>query len=209
MLNPKNPVVLIHGLHDTLAVFDQMDRYLSNLGWKIHRLNLIPNNGVTELNELALQVNNYINRTFSPEQTIDLIGFSMGGLITRYYLQRLGGLNKVQRYINISAPNQGTLMAYTLNYAGICQMRPQSSFLRDLNQDVTVLNQINLTVMWTPFDLMILPAHSSQLGIGKELKIPVLYHPWMLNDQRVLSLIKTELEQKIKTRLVNNVLWQF
>lgn len=202
MLNPKNPVLLIHGLHDTLTVFDQMDRYLSSFGWTIHRFNLIPNNGVTELNELALQVNNYINRTFSSEQKIDLIGFSMGGIITRYYLQRLGGLNKVQRYINISAPNHGTLMAYTLNYAGICQMRPQSPFLRDLNHDVNRLNQLNLTVMWTPFDLMILPAHSSQLGIGKELKIPVLYHPWMLDDHRVFRLIKTELQQNIKTELV-------
>ena len=193
MSNQKNPVVLVHGIHDTIAVFDKMYNYLTNLGWSVYRFNLIPNSGMAELNELAKTVDNYINRTFKPDEKIDLIGFSMGGLVTRYYLQRMGGLKKVQRYINISAPNHGTLTAYVLNYAGILQMRYDSPFLKDLNSDVEVLNNIDLTVLWTPFDLMILPADSTQLFLGKEIKIPVLFHPWMLTDDRVLNIIKDSL----------------
>ncbi len=194
----RNPVLLIHGLYDTIAKFHQMTNYLSNLGWVVHSLDLNPNNGDGHLEDLAQQVADYITLVFSPEQPIDLIGFSMGGVITRYYLQRLGGVHRVQRYINISAPNHGTLTAYALPSPGILQMRPESPFLQDLNQDCqTLLNQINVTVIWTPFDLLIIPADSSRLKIGKEIQIPVLIHAWMVSDTRTLKAIATALSEPV------------
>ncbi|MFM7713882.1 MAG: esterase/lipase family protein, partial [Microcystis sp.] len=109
-----NPVVLVHGFLDTTAVFKPMSEYLNYHGWQVHSFNLIPNHGYEKLEVLASQVENYIEKNFAKEQKVDLIGFSMGGLITRYYLQRLGGVERVQRYLNISAPNRGTLTAYSL-----------------------------------------------------------------------------------------------
>lgn len=120
----------------------------------------------------------------------------MGGLVTRYYLQRLGGINKVHRYISISAPNNGTLTAYTLPRPGVKQMRPNSEFLQDLNQDIKdSLSQINVTVIWTPYDLLIVPPNSSQINIGKEIKLPVLVHEWMVKDSRTLKAISQALSQ--------------
>lgn len=186
----RHPVLLVHGLLDTTTVFNKMSTYLTNLGWSVHTLNLIPNNGVSKLEKLAEQVANYINKNFSPTQTLDLIGFSMGGIVTRYYLQRLGGIERVQRYISISAPNKGTLTAHLLPFPGIAQMRPQSPFLKDLNEDAeTLLTKLNVTVMWTPLDLMIIPAHNSRMSVGREIKLPVLLHSWMLADQRTLATV--------------------
>ncbi len=130
-----NPVVLVHGFLDTTAVFKPMSEYLNHHGWQVYSFNLIPNHGYEKLEVLAGQVENYIEKNFAKEQKVDLIGFSMGGLITRYYLQRLGGVARVQRYLNISAPNRGTLTAYSLPLDGIRQMQPGSQFLEDLNQD--------------------------------------------------------------------------
>lgn len=192
----RNPVVLVHGIYDTEVKFNTMKRYLTKLGWSVHCLNLKPNNGDSHLEYLAEQVANYINNMFASEQPIDLIGFSMGGLVTRYYLQRLGGINKVHRYISISAPNNGTLTAYTLPRPGVKQMRPNSKFLQDLNQDIKdSLSQINVTVIWTPYDLLIVPPNSSQINIGKEIKLPVLVHEWMVKDSRTLKAISQALSE--------------
>lgn len=43
--------------------------------------------------------------------------------------------------------------------------------------------------IWTPLDLMIVPASSSVIPVGRELKIPVLLHDWMIKDARVLEAI--------------------
>ena len=197
--NNRNPVLLIHGIYNTSAKFNRMTKYLTNLGWEVHRLSLNPNNGNGHLEQLAQQVDNYVNNNFFPKQPIDLVGFSMGGLVTRYYLQRLGGIKKVQRYINISAPNNGTMTAYVLPNPGIKQMRPNSQFLQDLNKDIeTTLNQIDVTVIWTPFDLMIFPPSSSKMGIGEEIKLPVLIHEQMVRHLQLLKTVSDSLSKPVK-----------
>ncbi|MGK7930109.1 MAG: esterase/lipase family protein [Microcystaceae cyanobacterium] len=194
----RNPVLLIHGIADTLRKFDVMATHLEAKGWPVHRITLNSNYGTVCLIELAKQVDDYIKANFSEEQPIDLLGFSMGGVVTRYYLQRLGGLKKVQRYVSISAPNNGTVMAYTLPFKGVQQMRPNSQFLQDLNQDYQqLLQQIKVTIIWTPYDLMIIPANSSQMGIGIEKQFPVLLHALMVEDQRVLNAVTEALSEPI------------
>jgi triacylglycerol lipase len=194
----KNPVLLVHGIYDTIAKFNIMSAYLTQRGWEVHRINLTPNIGSAKLEQLATQVADYIDKTFPTSQVIDLLGFSMGGLVTRYYLQRLGGIKRVQRYISISAPNNGTLMAYSLPLPGIIQMRPNSQFLADLNRDrVEILSQINCTLFWTPYDLMILPPTSSKIGIGREIILPVLVHAWMVNDLRTLEQVVQVLSEPL------------
>jgi hypothetical protein len=36
---------------------------------------------------------------------------------------------------------------------------------------------------------MIIPAESSQLGIGKEIIVPALLHPLILTDSRTLTIV--------------------
>lgn len=194
----RKPVLLIHGISDTLAVFSKMAPYLSKLGWSVHNFNMIPNNGDCCLDLLAKQVADYVAQTFHPEQPIDVVGFSMGGIVSRYYIQRLGGVERVQRFVSISAPNNGTLTGYLSMRPGCVQMRPDSAFLHDLNRDaVDVLGRLNFTVIWTPYDLMIVPSNSSQMPVGKEVTLPVRLHSWMLTDDRCLKAVVTALSEPI------------
>jgi triacylglycerol lipase len=187
--NTRNPVLLVHGIFRKQSVFNRMAVYLSKLGWDVHRFNLVPNSGRLALEQLALQILDYVDHNFAPHQPLDLVGLSMGGLVSRYYIQRLGGINRVQRFITISAPHQGTLMAYALPFVGCVQMRPHSDFLTNLNQDKEVLNQVNFTSIWTPYDFIIVPARSSQLGVGKEIKLSVFAHAMMAWDQRTIQAV--------------------
>jgi triacylglycerol lipase len=193
-----NPVLLLHGIDDTDAIFHKMIPNLQSQGWEVYSFSMIPNNGKVGLDQLAQQVADYIDKTFKPEQAIDLVGFSMGGIVGRYYVQRLGGIKRVQRFITISSPHQGTLTAYGRSNLGCLQMKPHSAFLNDLNQDVAQLERLNFTSIWTPLDLMILPTTSSHLPVGKERKIWVGGHAWMVTDSRCLRAIAEALLEPIR-----------
>jgi len=195
-----NRVLLIHGIDDTVAVFDTMSAYLKQLGWNVYGLDLIPCNGDSGLDMLAKQVADYVTKTFLPDEPFDLVGFSMGGIISRYYVQRLGGISRVQRFITISAPHHGSWLGYARQNPGCRQLRPESDFLQDLNRDAAMLARLNFTSIWTPFDLMILPANSSSMPVGKEIKVPILVHSWMVRDSQSLRLVAQELMEPLRNK---------
>ncbi|MEL6163105.1 MAG: alpha/beta fold hydrolase [Cyanobacteria bacterium J06628_3] len=191
----RNPVLLVHGIWDTGKVFRKMIPFLKERGLTVYDLDLSPNDGSKGLDDLAEQVATKVKSTFGGEQTFDLLGFSMGGIVSRYYVQRLGGINQVQRFITLSAPNHGTLTGYFNQGLGCVQMRPNSALLRDLNSDAQMLSQINFTSIWTPYDTMIFPASSSKMSVGDNLTVPVLVHAWMLTDKKSLSAIANSLSK--------------
>jgi triacylglycerol lipase len=194
----RNPVLLIHGIDDTIALFKPMAAYLQQLSWSVYSLDLIPNNGNAGLDILAQQVAEFVERTFEPDQPIDLVGFSMGGLVSRYYVQRLSGIQRVQRFITISSPHNGTWTGYLRFNPGCKQMCRNSLFVQDLNRDVAMLEQINFTSMWTPMDLMIVPASSSRLPVGREIVLPVPGHAWMVTDPRALREVANALTEPLR-----------
>jgi triacylglycerol lipase len=193
-----NPVLLIHGFLVDSRVFRKMSAYLTDLGWPVYSFNLVPNYGIVGIDELATKVVDYVDQTFQPEQPFDLVGLSMGGLVSRYYIQRLGGIKRVQRLIAISSPHHGTWTAYTLGNKGCIQMRPQSAFLESLNQDMAMLEQLNFTSIWTPWDFMIVPANSSQMPVGKEVKLPIFAHANMARHPLSLKAVAEALKAPIK-----------
>jgi triacylglycerol lipase len=197
-IEPQNPVVLVHGLNDTARIFQPMTTTLQQLGWSVHSLDLLPANGDRELNELAQQLADFIQATLPPHQPFDLVGFSMGGMVSRYYLQRLGGIQRVQRCITIASPHNGTLTAFATQRPGCVQMRPNSPFLNDLNRDLPVLERINFTSIWTPLDLMIIPAQSSQMWVGKDIQVLVPLHPWMVTTPQGIAAVVEELRAPLR-----------
>lgn len=194
----RNPVVLIHGIDDTSAIFERVTPALENLGWSVHGIDLVPNNGDVGLDRLAQQVAHYIDQTFAPDQAIDLVGYSMGGIVSRYYIQRLGGLRRVQRLVTLASPHYGTWSALLRPNLGASQMRVNSEFLNDLNRDVWQLERLNFTSIWTPFDSMIVPANSSEMSVGKNRQIWVGGHVWMVRDAKSLSAIAEALAEPLR-----------
>ena len=118
----------------------------------------------------------------------------MGGVVCRYYLQRLSGVDHVERFVAISAPNYGSWLAYASNKPGCVQMRPGSTFLRDLDAGKASLSKVAVTTIWTPLDLTILPAKSSRLSIGRENRMWVVAHPLMVRSRQCLGVIAEALE---------------
>jgi triacylglycerol lipase len=193
----RNRVVLLHGIDDTSDLFRHMSPRLRSVGLQTHAMNLVPRNGDAGLDHLAGQLAAWVEANLAAEQSIDLVGFSMGGLVARYYIQRLGGIGRVRRFITISSPHKGTWAAFLRGNRGARQMRPGSEFLEDLNRDAATLGQVEFTTIWTPFDLMIVPADSSRLEVGRSIRVNVAAHPLMVRAPRVLDLVHRLLTEDI------------
>ena len=190
---PRNPVLLIHGIKDDARKMEPMARYLRAQGWDAKTMSYRPNWGQKGLEELARQVAQFVAENYAPGEKIDLVAFSMGGLVSRYYLQRLGGLDRVQRYVTISAPHRGTLLAYLIPNPGCRQMRFGSAFLRDLESDADRLAQLEFTTIWTPLDAIIVPPRSSVMPQARSERLVIALHPLMVWQGRSLRAVRDAL----------------
>jgi len=196
----RNPVLLVHGLKDDERKMAPMARYLRSHGWDARTMSLRPSWGQKGLDVLAGQVADFVRAHYAPHQRIDLVGFSMGGLVCRYYLQRLGGLDRVQRYVSISAPNRGSILAWLIQNPGCRQMRPGSAFLRDLKTDEWRLAKIDFTSLWTPYDAIIVPPRSSEMPEARNVKMQIICHPLMVWQKSCLAEVAKALREPLKTR---------
>ncbi|NEQ19920.1 MAG: lipase, partial [Microcoleus sp. SIO2G3] len=112
------------------------------------------------------------------------------------------GSDRVQRFVTIASPHYGTWTAYFRPNIGAAQMRRGSAFLNALNQDADMLDRLNFTSIWTPLDLMIVPAASSQMPVGKNVQIPVSGHAWMVTDPRSLQAIAAALAEPLRNQAI-------
>lgn len=158
---------------------------LASKDFQIHTIDIKPSYGSQGLESLAAQLKNFILAIAPNNHSIALVGFSMGGIVARYYLQMLGGIQKVHQFISIASPHHGTLTAYLLPFKSCHQMRPSSEFLATLNQDQSILECTAPLSIWTPYDLVIIPSKSAIMGIGEQQQILVYWHRSMVTDTRV------------------------
>lgn len=188
-------IFFIHGIDDSGSVFRPLQSQLQKKGRVFLNFEYLPNNGDAQIELLASQLADFIEKNTSAGEKVGLIAFSLGSMVARYYLQKLGGTLRVSSCIAISAPHYGSITAYFKNSPGIRQLRPGSSFLKDLNRDTKMLQQIVYADIYSPFDLMIIPFTSSILFPRSARKVYSLLHPWMLKNKKLHTHIQQLLER--------------
>ncbi|MFI5677905.1 lipase family alpha/beta hydrolase [Streptomyces cellulosae] len=130
----KPPVVLLHGFIDNRSVFVLLRRSLAQHGrQQIESLNYSPL--TCDIRTAAALLGRHIEeiceRTGSRQ--VDVVGHSLGGLIARYYVQRLGGDLRVRTLVTLGTPHSGTRVAPLANAHPIVrQMRPGSELIEEL-----------------------------------------------------------------------------
>lgn len=195
MNSNTRPVFLVHGIFDSAQSMSAIAHKLTASGIETYAISFKPNDGSVELENLAFQLSRYIAKYKGKATEIDIVAFSMGAIVSRLYINsqaELAATDRVQvrKFISISAPNNGTVLARFLSGSGINQLVPDSQFLQRLNDKSQLKNlkKAGCLWLWTRYDLMIIPARSSIVeGVGTSKMIPVATHPLMLTDHRVLN----------------------
>jgi len=181
------PVVLTPGFKDSAVVLTTLATYLRERGVCAYPLSPQPSDGTVAIDALAVQLAHMIDDALGPAQPFAFFGFSMGGLIGRYYLQHLDGEDRIARLITLATPHRGTLTSWLLpRRPALMQMWPGSDFLTDLNADLTPLRRVAFAAYWTPFDLSVTPANRAYLPdfpahrLLSPFHATLLYDPWVV-----------------------------
>ncbi len=185
--NQQKNIVLVHGFLETGTCFKMLKRRIEKYGGNCLVVRLTPSDGRGGLEKLALQLRQDIDAKFGVEESVSIVAFSMGGLVSRHYLQCLDGAPRCENFITISTPHHGTNTAWLYPSKGANQMRPGSQFLANLTASESELGTIPITSYRTPMDLMILPATSSIWQRAENLQYPIILHPLMLTSKPILA----------------------
>ena len=192
--NPAfNPVVLVHGIHSNSRDMTRMARHLRAEGREVFTPDLTPNGGQATIEELGRQLSDYSAKHVPRGRKFDLVGFSMGGLVSRYYVQRLGGSTHVEHLVTIAAPHHGTIFASLHPGAGAAEMRRGSSFLRDLAKDDAALSRVKFTTFHTPLDLVVVPASSAEMPQARNVRVWASLHPSLILEMRCIRSVAAAL----------------
>lgn len=189
---PTAPVqrwaVLVPGLFDYPSRFNHLKPLLEERGYRVLPISLNPNDGSVSIRRLAEQLRVSINQTIPPQDDIALVGFSMGGLVGRSYVQEFEGWRRVTKLLTIATPNQGTTSARLLGATAGPEMTPGSPFLRSLNVErLRELRRVRHGALYSVLDGVIWPSNSSRLPSGWNQTVPAIIHGKLLADRRVLA----------------------
>jgi len=197
MATPQStPLVLVHGLWDTPRLFRRLEEELRGRRQPLLVPHLPHGLGQRPLLELATQLGRLVNQRFGPDQPVDVLGFSMGGLVGRSWIQLAGGAGRVRRLISVGSPQQGTLTAQPWPgwlFSGIADMKRGSALLEGLNSDLDQLSRIECHSYYSPLDLVVLPGWGAVLPVGAVSMLPVSTHPQLLRDLAAIKPLVKEL----------------
>ncbi len=157
------PILLVHGMIDNRAIFAVLKRGLRKRGFgRVVTINYSPvTNDIRQAaRDLAVEVEALIAQT--GYERIHLVGHSLGGLIARYYVQRLGGHERVHTLVTLGSPHGGTLTARLLPVNLCRQLRPGSDLYDELAEPADTC-RTRFVAYWSDLDQMILPHGNARL----------------------------------------------
>ncbi len=186
----------MHGLLDSPAVFNRLRRELAGRRQPLLIPHLPLRLGRTSIEDAAAVLGSHIRAAFGRDAPIDLLGFSMGGVIARTWIQLLGGHQRTRRFLSVGSPQQGTLTALPWPgrlFTGIADLRRGSALLQRLNGDLERLRWIDCHSYYSALDLVVLPGWQAVLPVGQRTMLPVLTHPQLLRDRAAIEPLVREL----------------
>jgi triacylglycerol lipase len=157
------PILLVHGIVSNRSIFTLLRRGLTRRGFS----NVFAMNYLTVANDvraaaagLSVEVERIVEETGF--ERIHIIGHSLGGLIARYYVTRLGGDARVHTLITLGTPHSGSYAAYAVPTTLMQQMRPGSGLMRELERPVRGC-RTRFISYWSDNDWAIHPQHNAAL----------------------------------------------
>ncbi|GGJ93301.1 lipase [Streptomyces camponoticapitis] len=160
----RPPVLLLHGFVDNRSVFVLLRRSLARHGWThLESLNFSPLTCDIRLaaEVLGRHIEEVCARTGHRE--VDIVGHSLGGLIARYYVQRLGGDVRVRTLVTMGTPHAGTgAIPFASAHPVVRQMRPGSDLIEELREPAPGC-RTRFVSFWSDLDQVMSPVEAARV----------------------------------------------
>ena len=142
--------------------------------------------------DLTKLLNKLILEKYGLEKELDILGFSMGGIIGRYWIKKFNGYKRTSRFITVGSPHKGTLASQLVpNYPfkGISEMKINSLFLRQISKYDYLFTEIDCISFFTYWDLMVFPGWRANLNSGEKISLKVFKHKNLVRNPEAVKRI--------------------
>lgn len=188
----RDPILFVHGWNSSAAAWNTMvamfkaDGYTDNelITWSYNTAQ----SNVTTAQLIRTKVDSILAATGAAH--VDIVTHSMGTLSARYYIRNLKGGSKVDAIVSLGGPNHGTNTALACPQTSCLEMRPNSSFLRKLNQKDETWGTPRYLTWWTPCDQVIIPQQSTILSGATNTQTACMSHSQLHEDQTVYTQVR-------------------
>jgi triacylglycerol lipase len=157
------PILLVHGLVDNRSIFALLRRQLRRRGFgRVLALNYSPLSD--DVRSVARRLAELVESVCADTgyERIHVIGHSMGGIVARYYVQRMGGDERVHTLVTLGTPHRGTRVASVLPHPLVRQLRPDSEVIADLAGPAPGC-RTRVIAVWSDLDQLMLPKDTAAL----------------------------------------------
>ena len=201
------PVLLVPGYGGSTASLSVLGDALEAAGRDV-RIVEAEGPGTGDLRDAAAHLATVVDATLAETgaPSVDIVGYSAGGVVVRLYVADLGGGSKVRRAVTLSSPHHGTDLAALARSLGTeacpvaCeQLDPDSDLLRELNAgDETPPGPV-WVALWTEDDATVVPPESGDLdgalGYAVQDVCPDLSvaHPDVPRTPAIISMVESAL----------------
>ena len=164
------PVLLVPGYGGSTSALRVLADALAASGRETHLVRTVSATG--DLRDQAADLDTAVRRVLadSGASSVDLIGYSAGGVVLRYSVAERGRGSTVRRAVTLASPHHGTDLAALAGALGsqacpeACrQLAPDSDFLHGLNAADETPPGPAWVAVWTENDKTVVPPDSGSL----------------------------------------------
>ncbi|HUR77786.1 MAG TPA: alpha/beta fold hydrolase [Acidimicrobiales bacterium] len=191
------PVLLLHGYGHNSSAWFMLRKALKQAGFtSVHTMNYNP--VLQDIPAIAEKLSDRVEAicTLTGSDKVNLVGHSLGGVVSRWYVQQMDGDHRVNTAITLASPHKGTIAAFVPPGSTARECRPNSWVMRRLNEGV-----LPTSVRWVAFygdaDALVQPIGSGRIDVpalnARNVLIPGMGHMGMLLSGDVVNQVVEEL----------------
>lgn len=187
------PVLFVHGLLHNASAFAWMRQKLAPRGFHLFEdvhLSTLRDSIEQMAQETKRAAQRMVEQTGCPK--IDIVAHSMGGIVSRYLVQLLGGEELVRNLVTLGSPHQGTRATRLARYGAIAELSPDSETLRRLNAS-PLPRQTNCVAVSGDIDALMWPKDCAHWQGARNIPLAGVGHAGLLFSRRVANIIAAHL----------------
>jgi triacylglycerol esterase/lipase EstA (alpha/beta hydrolase family) len=164
------PVLYVPGFISSFTFAWYLERMFERVGYEFHSI-AFPWMATGDMVELARELKTQVEAAAGQYLRVNLVCHSAGGLIARYYIQKLSRSASVSSVVFLGTPHQGTVAAYPAFLSRACrQMTPGSDFMDELDTGGLgrILTNRALSI-YSNHDILVLPSESGRLAGSRNM----------------------------------------
>lgn len=176
--------VLVHGLYATAGVFGPLEQRLERgCGASCHSFSYAPGPGILELTERLVKLLARIEGS----RPIVLVGHSLGGLVSRYYVQERPFDRRIVGTVTLAAPFRGSASHFLVPGQAGLDLRADSAILERIREPERAPPGVEHLTIAAADDELIEPDAYPSYGSARQLSD--VGHNGILFDDRAIELV--------------------